>query len=317
MSNRTALRPPPPSDSIMRFRWMQVAVLMIISTSWGGAFSLSRYALTHGVPPMGYGVCVFTGAALIALAIAWARGRLPRLLPDHLRFNVICGVTRIGGPSTVIFFVVQHIQGGLMAMLIATGSLMTYSMALAIGRERFTLLRFAGILCGLAGVALIVLPSSSLPDRSQLVWVLIGFGAPVFYATSNITTDRYRPPGSDTIALVAGQLVVGAAWFFPLAALVGGGFYVPFVHPSPVDFVILLHALINGICFIGVYEVIRHAGPVVASQGAYLTTIAGVLWGVALLGERHSPYIWAALVMILGGVALVNLRPRAAKRETE
>ena len=53
---------------------------------------------------------------------------------------------------------------------------------------------------------------------------------------------------------------------------------------------------------------IRTAGPVFASQTAYVITLAGVFWGMALLGERHSVYVWAALALMLLGLALV--RPR-------
>ena len=55
-------------------------------------------------------------------------------------------------------------------------------------------------------------------------------------------------------------------------------------------------------------HVIRSAGPVFASQSAYVITLAGVFWGIVLLGERHSLYVWAALALMLVGLALV--RPR-------
>jgi len=42
-------------------------------------------------------------------------------------------------------------------------------------------------------------------------------------------------------------------------------------------------------------------------------TIAGVLWGMLLLHEHHSLWIWAAMLAMCAGVALVTRRrPRAA-----
>jgi len=55
---------------------------------------------------------------------------------------------------------------------------------------------------------------------------------------------------------------------------------------------------------------IRRAGPVFTSQTAYLITIAGVLWGMLLLGERHSGWIWTAMAAMYAGVALVTRYPR-------
>jgi hypothetical protein len=54
-------------------------------------------------------------------------------------------------------------------------------------------------------------------------------------------------------------------------------------------------------------------GAVFASQTAYLITIAGVLWGMLLLHEHHSLWIWAAMLAMCAGVALVTRRrPRPA-----
>ena len=51
---------------------------------------------------------------------------------------------------------------------------------------------------------------------------------------------------------------------------------------------------------------IRTAGPVFASQTAYVITLAGVAWGMILLEESHSLYIWSALLLTLAGIALVR-----------
>jgi drug/metabolite transporter (DMT)-like permease len=41
-------------------------------------------------------------------------------------------------------------------------------------------------------------------------------------------------------------------------------------------------------------------------------TIAGVLWGMLLLHERHSLWIWAAMLAMCAGVALVTRSQREA-----
>ena len=35
-------------------------------------------------------------------------------------------------------------------------------------------------------------------------------------------------------------------------------------------------------------------------------------WSITLLGESYSPYIWAALALMLVGIFLVQPRPRIA-----
>jgi drug/metabolite transporter (DMT)-like permease len=66
--------------------------------------------------------------------------------------------------------------------------------------------------------------------------------------------------------------------------------------------------LLSGIAFTILLYVIKTAGPVFASQTAYVITLAGVAWGIILFSESHSIYIWSALALTLMGIGLV--RPR-------
>jgi drug/metabolite transporter (DMT)-like permease len=53
------------------------------------------------------------------------------------------------------------------------------------------------------------------------------------------------------------------------------------------------------------------AGAVFATQTAYFVTGSGVLWAMLLLGERFSAWVWAALVVMLLGLFLVQPRERS------
>jgi drug/metabolite transporter (DMT)-like permease len=52
------------------------------------------------------------------------------------------------------------------------------------------------------------------------------------------------------------------------------------------------------------------AGAVFASQSGYFVTGSGVLWAFLLLGEVFSAWVWAALVVMLLGLTLVQPRDR-------
>jgi drug/metabolite transporter (DMT)-like permease len=62
---------------------------------------------------------------------------------------------------------------------------------------------------------------------------------------------------------------------------------------------------------------VDRAGAVFAAQVSYLVTGFGVLWSMMILSERYSPFIWAALVLVLLGVALVQPRRRESLAEAE
>jgi drug/metabolite transporter (DMT)-like permease len=60
--------------------------------------------------------------------------------------------------------------------------------------------------------------------------------------------------------------------------------------------------------YFGFIWLIGQAGPVFASQVGYVVTGSGVVLGMIVYGERHSPWIWAALALMFAGLALVKPR---------
>jgi drug/metabolite transporter (DMT)-like permease len=48
------------------------------------------------------------------------------------------------------------------------------------------------------------------------------------------------------------------------------------------------------------------------SQANFLAVGFGVVFGMVIFGETHSPWAWAAMALIVVGVALVNARQRQA-----
>ena len=75
---------------------------------------------------------------------------------------------------------------------------------------------------------------------------------------------------------------------------------------------LVLLAAVHAVVYAAYVWLAGRAGSVFASQCAYLVTGSGVVWAMALLGERFQPVVWLALAMMLAGVALVQ--PRAARK---
>ncbi|MFP6741939.1 MAG: hypothetical protein VCD33_09990 [Alphaproteobacteria bacterium] len=94
--------------------------------------------------------------------------------------------------------------------------------------------------------------------------------------------------------------------------LATGTMYLPGPPWDRVDAAVLGLPLLTGRALAFMFEIVRLAGTVFFSQVSYLIAAGGVLWGMALFDERHSPMIWFALVLMIGGIALVNARSGAA-----
>ena len=62
---------------------------------------------------------------------------------------------------------------------------------------------------------------------------------------------------------------------------------------------------------------IKSAGPVFASQCAYVVTISGVIWGIIVFSEQHTVWVWASVIVMLLGLVLVTPDPGSANDEID
>ena len=154
----------------------------------------------------------------------------------------------------------------------------------------------------------VVLPDTSLPAPGMAGWVLLSLLVPLSYAAGTIAAARLAPPGGRPLAMASGLLLASAAMTFPVMAGTGSWWF--FAGPmSDGDWSLIGAVLVNALFFSFLFEIVRRAGPVFFSTQNYIATLAGIGWGILLLNERHSVWIWLGLALLLAGLFLVTRRP--------
>ena len=76
------------------------------------------------------------------------------------------------------------------------------------------------------------------------------------------------------------------------------------------EWALILSSALHALLYASFVWLAARAGSVFASQSAYFTTASGIVWAMLLLGERFSPWVWAAAGLMLCGLMLVSPRPR-------
>ena len=100
----------------------------------------------------------------------------------------------------------------------------------------------------------------------------------------------FRPPALSSLQLSCARQFGGVFVLAPIA--LASGTTLPLLGPwSAVQWAATATGVLSGLAFTVLLYVIRTAGPVFASQTAYLITLAGVAWGLLLFDERHSLYV--------------------------
>jgi drug/metabolite transporter (DMT)-like permease len=301
---------PLPARSGWRVHARTWGLLLFAGVIWGTTFSLAKIATEGGAHPLGISLWQAIFGAGLLIAFDWARRRRLPCDRSHLRFYLTCGLLGTAIPGTLYFYAAPRLPAGVLALTIATVPMLTFAGALAVRLERLALGRIVGVVLGIVAVAMIALPESSLPDPDSAPWILAAVAAAASYAGENIAIAVIRPGGTDSVTLLRGMLIAAAAMLVPVVAATGT-FVIPAWPPGEVELAMFGMALINVVAYGLFVSLVSFAGPVFASQMAYVVTLSGVFWGILVFAEAHSPWIWGALAVMVAGLTLVNPR-RAA-----
>lgn len=283
-----------------------IAVLVTCGALWGFTQPLFKLAVSAG--HQGFGIVFWhmvVGLAVTA-TILWWRGHRLRWTRQALVLYLLIAVTGIALPPVFSVRAAEVLPAGIMLLVVSTVPLFTFPLSLALGADRASARRLAGLCLGVAGVALAALPGASLPHPAMLAALPIAFVTPLLYAIEGSVVGRWYADTLDPVETVCGAFLIGAVISLP-AALAEGSAFLPGWDSGGVA--VILGASINAGVYAGYLWLIGRAGAVFAGQVAYLIALFGIVWAMVLLGERYAPTVWVAFALLIGGVALV--RPRA------
>lgn len=293
-------------------RLVYIAVLLACGLCWGSTQTLGKLAVSTGYGHFGLIFWQFTLGGLLLGSLMLARGRRLILTAATLRFALIVAVVGTIIPGVAFYISIVRLPAGIMSILISTVPLISFPIALALGMDRLGVARIAGLLCGIAGVALIALPEASLPSAAMAAFIPLALVGPLFYAIEANYVARTGTAGMDPLQAMCLASILGALIVFP-AAILSGQWIDPLATPwGAAEWAIVANAVVHALAYAGYVWLASQAGAVFAAQTSYIVTGSGVIWAMVFLGEAFSGWIWAALALMLMGLSLVQPRPRLA-----
>ncbi|MGY6536854.1 MAG: DMT family transporter [Pararhodobacter sp.] len=287
------------------------AALLAIGAAWGLTIPLIKIATSAGHAAPGIALWhVAINLTLIGGALA-ITGRLHSLPRDaaSLRLYCVFGLFGIALPQWASYSATTHLPAGITSIIVSLVPIFALPLALALGSERFSPRRIAGVVLGAGAIVLIAAPGSgSLPAPGLWVWVLVAALAPLFYAFEGAYVAASRAPGADPFQLLWAASLVALGVLLPVNIALGS-FASPFAAPAGFG-ALMLAGVLTMTAYTGYILVLRRCGAVFGAQVAYLVTGCGVLWAMMLLGERYPSSVWLALLALFAGLFLVQPRPQ-------
>src|SRR5215469_6603458 len=288
---------------VSRRGWWLFAAMSLI---WGVPYLLIKVADGGVAPPVLVLARVAIGAALL-LPLAIRRRELAPLLP-YWRWLVLFALVEIITPWLLLSEAETRLSSSLSGLLIASVPILVAVIGrLTGGQDRLTPVRWAGLLVGLRGVALLVAGSGTRGDASSLAEVL---GVSLCYSIGPLIAAR-KLSELPSLGMTAACLAFATLVYAPIAA-------VTWPHALPSSTVLASLAGLAVVCtalaFVLFFALIGEVGPARASVITYVNPAVAVALGILALGERLTTTMAVAFVLILGGSVLATrtARPAAA-----
>jgi drug/metabolite transporter (DMT)-like permease len=294
---------------VSRRGWALFAAMSVI---WGIPYLLIKVAV-GGVPvPVLVLARVGIGAALL-LPVAVRRRQLAPLWP-RWPWLAAFAIVEIVTPWLLLSEAERRLSSSMSGLLVASVPIVVVVLARLTGgtgrpapTERLTAIRWAGLLAGLGGVALLAGPGAAGGNALSVTEVLL---VAVCYATGPLIASRKLsdlPP----LGMTAACLGLASVVYAPLAALSW-----PAAMPSWRVLAALagLALVCTAAAFPLFFRLIAEAGPARASVITYINPAVAVALGVTVLGERFTPAMGAAFALILGGSVLATRRGGQSRR---
>jgi len=290
------------------------AMLLTLSLVWGGSFFFVGVVVKE-LPPLTV-VALRVGLAALALHVV-LRVLGVRFPAEPQVWAAFLGMGLLNNaiPFTLIAWGQTHIASGLASILNATTPLFTVLVAHGLTRdERLTGGRLAGVMVGLAGVAVMIGGAALQSFGIGVLAQIAVLGAAVSYAFAGVFGRRFKTLGVPPLSVAAGQVTASSLMLLPVALLVDRPWTLALPSATAIAALLGLALVSTAFAYILFFRLLSSAGATNVSLVTFLIPVSAVVLGVVLLGERLAPKHVLGMALIGLGLALIDGRIIAALR---
>ena len=285
------------------------AALGVVWIVWGSTYVAMRIGV-RALPPLTMSGVRFAVAGLVLFGwCGWRRRRHPGTgwRPAswrEWRASAILGLLLPAAGTGGATWAEQKLPAGTAALMLASIPLWLILASHVSGLERVTRRAAAGLLLGLAGVAVLVNPFSG--GAPNLPASAVALGGALCWGCGSAYARRAPHPGQPLLGSSMQQICAGAALCADGAA--GGELARVQVRALASDSALALAYLIvfgSLVAYTSYDWLVRHAPSRLTGTYAFVNPVVAVLLGWWLLGEQVSVRTLLAAAVIVAGVALM------------
>ncbi|MFG2334554.1 EamA family transporter [Streptomyces sp. NPDC048604] len=301
---------PIPAPARRRITGAIWAALAIVYVVWGSTYLGIRVVVETMPPFLSAGARFVVAGLLLAAIIAWRQG-LGALKTDRRQLGsaALVGVLLLLGGNGLVVLAETSIASGLAALLIAVVPAWVVLLKACFG-ERPTLGGLAGVLLGLAGLAVLTLPG--LTGAVHMGGVLLVICATLMWSTGSFSSSRLPMPKNPFTAS-AYEMLAGGLACAALGVIRGEQHGLDLGDVSTRSWVAWAYLVVFGslIAFTAYAWLLQTAPLSLVATYAYVNPVVAVLLGALILGEALTlPIVLGGAIVVLGVGLIVSTERR-------
>ncbi|MET9427684.1 EamA family transporter [Streptomyces sp. NPDC003036] len=318
----TTTPPPPPttpSPARRRISGAVWAALGIVYVVWGSTYLGIRVVVETMPPFLSAGARFVVAGALLAALLAWRHGiGVLKVTRAQLASTAVVGLLLILGGNGLVVLAETSVPSGLAALLIAVVPAWVVLLRTAAG-ERPGLGAYAGVLLGLAGLAILTLPG--LSGDVRIAGVLTVIVATVMWSVGSFSSSRLPMP-KNPFTTSAYEMVVGGLGCLALGLVRGEHRGLDVTAFSARSWTALAYLVLFGsLLAFTAYAWLLHTAPLsLVATYAYVNPVVAVALGALLLDEAVTWPIALGGAIVVAGVCLIvstERRPESSPESPE
>lgn len=287
----------------------QWATLLTLSLLWGASFFFNGVAVA-ALPVLTIVVArVVLAAVILHLALRLAGMRMSL---DTRLWGLFFAMAFINNvmPFSLIVWSQSHIASGLAAIVNATTPLFTVIVAHAFtSDERMTPGRIAGVVVGLAGVAVMIGLDALETLGVNVAAQIASLCAALCYASAAVFGRRFHRMSVSPLETATGQVTAASVMLIPVMLLVDQPWTLPMPGAGVIAALVGVAALSTALAYILYFRLLATAGATNVLLVTFLVPIVAILLGTAFLGEVLAPQHLLGMALIGLGLAAIDGRP--------
>lgn len=274
---------------------------------WGSTYLGIRFAIETMPPFLMAGSRFLIAGGIILVWARWRTGE--RTSPAQWRSAAIIGTLLLMGGNGAVTWAEQRVPSGVAALMVAiTPCLIVLLDWLRPRGTRPTGQTVAGLVLGLAGVALLIGPDSLLGGgRIDPLGAAVLFAGSLSWSSGSIYA-RHAPAPRAPLLFTGMQMLCGGTVLTLAGLLAGEAGRVDLAGISLKSFLSFAYLIVFGaiVGYTAYIWLMRVTTPARATTYAYVNPVVAVLLGWMFAGESLTGRMLVAAAVIIAGVALIS-----------